>query len=246
MNRLLGFLFLCFIIPLAGQGQNKVEYSADFVFNDGLYITFEDFKNNNPIPITHILSDYDIRDPEYLNIIVSQDSVVYYDNLFEERSIAVKDLWGYCKRNKVFIAFGEESTYNNPSFFDFYPLVNIGAFSFFTAVESYYRTMSAGTNMGMGMGATGMGYRDPMMNNDLTVTESEQVQLLLQFSTGKILLGKRGNLGNLPVDLVSRLIKSDQQLSSEFESLSLRDQKLKGMFYLRRYNQRNPISFPVY
>jgi hypothetical protein len=236
------FLFLLntyLLVAISCSAQNMVEYSSDYVFKDGLYISFQDFKNNNPIPITHILSDFDIRDPNYLDVILNQDSVVYYDNLFEERIIAVEDLWGFCKRNKVFIGFGEKSSYNNPAFFDFYSLMNIGAFSFFTAMESYYSTMSTSPTMGMGME-----YRDPMLNNDITVTESEQVQLILQFSTGKILLAKRGDMSHLPADLVLQLIKPDGPLLTEFESLSVRDQKLKGMFFLRRYNERNPIYFP--
>ncbi|MCB0755172.1 MAG: hypothetical protein H6603_03230 [Flavobacteriales bacterium] len=236
------FLFLLntyLLIAISCSAQNMVAYSSDYVFKDGLYISFQDFKNNNPIPITHILSDFDIRDPNYLDMILNQDSVVYYDNLFEERIIAVEDLWGFCKRNKVFIGFGEKSSFNNPAFFDFYPLMNIGAFSFFTAMESYYSTMSTTPSMGMGLG-----YRDPMLNNDITVTESEQVQLILQFSTGKILLAKRGDMSHLPVDLVLQLIKPDGPLLTEFESLSLRDQKLKGMFFLRRFNERNAIYLP--
>jgi hypothetical protein len=215
-----------------------VQYTADFSFKDGLYIEFVDFKNNNPIPVTHIISDLDIRSVDYLEQVLQSDSVKYYDNLLEERSIAVNDLWGFCQKGRVFIGFGANSSYNNPAFFDFYPLINIGAISFFSAMESYYRTMSAGPNMGVG-------FRDPMMMNDnMTVTESEQVQLLLHFETGKVLLAKRGELGSIPVELVSQLIKSDPAVLSEFESLSGRDQKQKGMFYIRKYNERNPIFFP--
>lgn len=242
MNRFFGLIFLCLIISTEGIAQNKVEYNADFVFKDGVYLSFEDFKNNNPIPVTHTVTDFDIRNPDYLDLVVGQDSIIYFDNLFEERVIASEDIWGFCKRNKVFIAFGAESSFDNPEFFGFYPLVNIGAFSFFTAVESYYTTMPSGPAMGMGVG---VGFRDPMMNNDMTVTETGQVQLFLQFSTGKILLAKRGELGHLPLDLVSQLIKPDAALATEFEALSLRDQKFKGMFFLRRYNERNPIYFPL-
>ena len=232
-------------LPLSISAQQMVKYNSEFQFQDGLYISFEDFKNNNPIPITHTVTDFDIRDPDYLDLVVDQDSIIYFDNLFKERVIPTRSMWGFCKRNKVFIAFGAESSFNNPEFFGFYPLVNIGAFSFFSAVESYYSTMSSGPSMGMGVG-TGVGFRDPMMNNDVTVTQTEQVQLLLQFSTGTILLAKRGALGHFPVDLVSQLIKPDVALATEFESLSLRDQKLKGMFFLRRFNERNPIYFPSY
>ena len=233
------WVILCLMfLPISTLGQTMVEYSPDFKFKDGLYITFDDFKNNNPIPITHIISNYDIRDADYLEQVLQDDSVVYYDNLFEERAVAVERLWGFCQKNRVFIGFGAGRSYNNPEFFDFFPLINIGAISFFTAVESYYTTMDASPSMGIG-------FNDPMMNNNVTVTQSEQVQLLLHFKTGKVLLGKRGDLGGLPTDLVSDLIRSDIVLLTEFQSLSTKDQKQKGMFFIRKLNQRNPISFPV-
>lgn len=229
-------VMLVLLMPTALLAQ-QVRYTTDFQFRDGLYISFDDFKNNNPIPITHIVSDYDIRNVNYLEQVLQEDSVLFYDNLFEERSMAVADLWGFCQKNRVFIGFGASSSFDNPEFFDFYPLVNIGAVSMFTAIETYYRTMSAGPNMGVG-------FRDPMLNDNMTVTESQQVQLLLEFKTGKILLGKRGELGNLPVDLVSRLINSDTALLAEFESLSGKEQRQKGVFFLRKFNQRNSIYFP--
>jgi hypothetical protein len=214
-----------------------VEYTPDFEFKDGLYLSFQDFKNNNPIPITHIVSEFDIRLPDYLDRVLEDDTVTYYDNLFEERSTAIEDLWGYAQRGKVFIAFGEEGSFNNPEFFSFYPLLSIGAVSFFSGVEAYYRTMNAGPNMGVG-------FADPMMNNTMTVTETGQVQLLLEFKTGKILLVGRGELGSAPIGLVQQVLAPDVVLATEFNALTQREQKQKGMFYLRKFNERNPIYFP--
>ncbi len=224
-------------LPLLSYGQEMVKYSADFTFDDGIYLSFEDFKNNNPIPVTHIVSHLDIRESDYLEQVLVYDSVVYYDNLYEERRASVEDLWGFCSRNRVFIGFGVSGSINNPEFFDFYPLLNIGAVSFFTAVESYYRTFSTGPNVGVG------GY-DPMLDNQVTVTESEQVQLLLEFRTGKIILVGRGELASVPVDLVRQILQSDKPLLAEYDALSNRDKKQKGMFYLRRFNDRNPVYFP--
>lgn len=216
----------------------QVEYSSEFVFKEGIYLSFEDFKNNNPVPITYIISDYDIRASDYIDQVLLPDSIRYYDRLLEERSVAVHDIWGYCQRNRIFIAFGAEQSYDNPDFFDFYPLISIGAVSYFCATEAYYRNVSAGPQMGMG-------YRDPMFNDQMTVTETGQVQLLLDFRTGRVLLANRGELSSVPPELVSELIEADSALTIEFDRLSGRDQKQKGMFFIRRFNERNPIYFPV-
>ncbi|MCB9185911.1 MAG: hypothetical protein H6601_04115 [Flavobacteriales bacterium] len=239
---MMGFLrvsILLMLFPTLMFGQQMVEYTKDFEFKDGLYITFLDFKNNNPIPLEYIVSDYDIRDADYLEQVLQNDSVVYYDNLYEERVIGVQQLWGFCQQGRVFIGFGAESTMNNPEFFDFYPLVSIGAISLFTAYETYYRTMSPGPNMGMG------GIYDPMYNNSMTVMETEQVQLMLEFKTGRLLLANRGEMGYLPPELVAQILKDDPVLLEEFNALSGRDEKQKGMFFIRRFNERNPIYFPV-
>ena len=235
---LVGFLLISNLI----FGQQKVQYSKDFTFQNGLYITFDDFKNNNPVPVTHILSDYDIRDSDYLEQVLQHDSVFYYDNLFEERSVAVQDLWGFCQQNRVFIGFGAESSIDNPEFFDFYPLINIGAVSFFTAYELYYSTMSPGPNMGVGIGG---GMYDPMFDNTMTVTETGQVQLLLDFKTGKILLAKRGEMGHVPEELVMQILRDDPVIFEEYKALAPREQKQMGMFYIRKFNDRNPIYFPA-
>lgn len=227
------------------SGQNKIEYTPNFEFKEGLYIGFEDFKNNNPIPITHVVSDFDIRDEDYLQNVLSADSVIYFDNMYEERRLAVVDLWGYCMQNRVFVGFGEKGSFNNPEFFDFYPLLSIGRVSFFTAYEQYYRMMNAGPNIGFGIGAgMGMGMRDPMWNNDMTVTETGQVQLMLDVDTGKILLVARGELGFADPKLVVHILQRDPVLLTEYNALSPKEQKQKSMFYLRKFNERNPIYFP--
>ncbi len=235
MLRCCGLILL--LLPVFANGQSMVEYTPDFKFNDGIYISFEDFKNNNPIPVTHIVSNYDIRDSDYLEQVLMHDSVDYFDNLYEERTIATHELWGFCQRNRVFIGFGADGSFDNPEFFDFYPLVSIGAVSFFTALESYYRTMGPSPMMGVGY--------DPMYDSQMTVTETEQVQLLLEFKTGKILLAKRGELGYIPVELVFHILQDDPVLLEQFRAISGRDQKQKGMFYIHEFNARNPIFFPV-
>lgn len=237
MIRCLRSVVFVLLFPASLLGQGLVEYSKDFKFNNGLYITFQDFKNNNPIPLEYILSDFDIRDGNYLEQVLQSDTVVYFDNLYEERSVAVEELWGFCQQNRVFIGFGADQSANNPEFFDFYPLINIGAISFFTAYELYYNTLNTGPNMGMAI-------YDPMYDNTMTVTETGQIQLLLEFKSGKVLLAKRGEMGYVPEGLVMQILQDDPVLLEEFKAISPREQKQMGMFYIRKFNDRNPIYFP--
>ncbi|MFM1874462.1 MAG: hypothetical protein RL266_199 [Bacteroidota bacterium] len=231
-------LLLPFLFPANARSQHQLQYTSDFVFKEGIYLSFQDFQNNKPVPLTYLISDLDIRSENYIDQLVLQDSIHYYDHQLEQRSIATEKVWGYCKRNRVFMAFGAKQSYNNPDFFDFYPLLNIGAISYLTATEAYYRNVTTGPQMGIG-------FRDPMFSEQMTVTESGQVQLLLEFRSGRVMVVGRGELRSVPPEMVSELIAEDRSLRIEFEALSIKDQKQKGMFFIRRYNERNPIYFPV-
>ncbi|MFT4982318.1 MAG: hypothetical protein ACI9UR_002189 [Bacteroidia bacterium] len=88
-------MFIWFLLSsFSVLGQDRVVYNEDFQFENGIYLTFQDFKNNNPIRPEYILSDLDIRNPNYLDRIVENDTITYYDNLYEERSVLADEVWG--------------------------------------------------------------------------------------------------------------------------------------------------------
>jgi hypothetical protein len=61
--------------------QGRVVYNEDFLFENGIYLTFKDFKNNNPIRPEYMLSDLDICNPNYLERIVENDTICIDLNL---------------------------------------------------------------------------------------------------------------------------------------------------------------------
>jgi hypothetical protein len=69
-------MFIWFLLSsFSVLGQDRVVYNEDFQFENGIYLTFQDFKNNNPIRPEYILSDLDIRNPNYLDRIVENDTI---------------------------------------------------------------------------------------------------------------------------------------------------------------------------
>ena len=52
MDKFVKFTIVCFLLPLIACSQTdtigKVRYSKDFVFNDGIYLSFSEFKANKP------------------------------------------------------------------------------------------------------------------------------------------------------------------------------------------------------
>ena len=68
------FFLITFIIsavPLfsvfrTGQYKNEmVKYTPDFRFKDGIYLNFEQVKNNSPIPKAKLLTSVDYNDREF-------------------------------------------------------------------------------------------------------------------------------------------------------------------------------------
>lgn len=237
------FCFL-FSIPFTTWGQQKVEYTTDFVFKDGIFLTFQDFKNNNPVPITHILSDFDIRAKDYLWEVLNTDSIIYYDNLFEERMMPVNRVWGFCAKNKVHVGINTVERSDDLEDRDWFPLISIGTYSYFTAIISVTRFMPAAGGAMMPSGGISM-YNDPMYDGQGNYyQESVPIQMLLDFSNGDFIQLATGDLNSISPKLMADLLQKDQVLLREYSDKSGRDQKQTSMFYIRKFNQRNPIYFP--
>lgn len=244
MNRqlLLIALILCSFV---GLSQQRVPYSPDFEFKEGIYLTFKDFKNNNPIPVTHIYSELDIRNEDYLDMVLESDSLIYYDNLLEERAVSTMAVWGFAKKNKVFIGVNTVQESKDWQDRGWFPMLSIGAYSYFTATIIVTRYMPPSGSMSMSSGGIGM-YGDPMFpDNGTYYDEAVTVHFLLEFSTGRLIDLGSGDLSAISPELLKELLQYDQMLLKEFESKSRHDQKQAAMFYIRQFNQRNPIYFPV-
>lgn len=104
MNKQLTTFILFYILaaPVAGQYYLPQEdrLKEEVKFAPGLYLTFEDFKNNNPIDPYSIETSHDpARRGFYSNIIRERKLTIkkYY------KTIKPSDLWGYSDGTDVFI-----------------------------------------------------------------------------------------------------------------------------------------------
>jgi len=238
-------LLFSFLVPIAfsSLAQQKAAYTPDFVFKEGIYLSFQDFKNNNPIPLTHIFSNFDIRSVDYVGQVLNAESITYFDNLFEERVVPVNKIWGFCSNNKIHVGINTVERSDRWYERDWFPLVSIGHYSYFTAIILVERFMTPA--QGMMMPGVGMSMNDPMLNNQMnSFEESVSIQMLLDFSNGEFIQLASGDLNTVSPKLMSFLLQDDVALLSEYLNQSVRDQKQTSMFYLRKYNQRSPIYFP--
>lgn len=238
-------LFLLMMLFGSTQAQDRVEFGTEFEFKDGIYLSFQDFKNNNPIPITHLLSDFDIRNPDYLDLVLNTDSLTYFDNHYEERSRSILNVWGYCKRGKVHIGYNTVDGSNRWDNRGWFPILSVGTYSYFTAITTVSRFIPQTPGALMQSRGTilddGAMYPDQGRYYDETIP----VQLLLDFSNGDLIKLATGDLNSVSPKILISLISSDQELLFKYKELAKREQKQSAMFYIRQYNQRNPIFFPV-
>src|ERR1035438_7781657 len=98
--------------------QKAVQYDKDFVFKDGVYVSLWDFKNNNPIPTSQIISKSNKNDRDYLKRVLENSSFQYVDSVGNEHEIKTNNIWGYCSNGTVYINHGT----------DFNRMVVIGSF----------------------------------------------------------------------------------------------------------------------
>ncbi len=137
---------------------DSIAYSRDYEFTEGVFLTIDQFKNNEPIPKSSIISGIPKTELNFLKQVIEQKNIFYTDLNSVEQKIETSSVWGYCQNRSVYINFNKQ----------FNKLNVIGTLCHFTA-----------------MVATTVGFHDPMgygMNN----TVNELRQYVLDTKTNKV------------------------------------------------------------
>lgn len=136
----------------------KTKYTTDFVFNDGIYKTFQEFKNDNPfITKFRIKTPSPYADPNY--------KVIEYscpDSIKNSGNCKLKDVWGYSYHGDVYIAHSYYAYY--------FKLITIGSLCYFS-----------------GLSGTGSAIPKSAVMVDFG-TNNEYQQYMLDFETNKIVV----------------------------------------------------------
>lgn len=156
------FVFIFILVVSVGFSQtNRVPYSRDYEFTQGLFLTVHQFKGNSPIAKSSIISEISQDDVDFLKQQVQLKNIRYMDSSKYEHKIETSSLWGYCQNRTVYI------NYNN----DFNRVNVIGTLMQFTALVT-----------------TSPGFMDPMYSNyGLNTTVDELRQFVFDTQTNKIL-----------------------------------------------------------
>lgn len=215
---------------LSGQCQEKdtanmIRYTPDFKFLDGIFLNFEQVRNNEPLLKSRILTTIDYNDEGFFERLLRENKVSFYDELGTKQDVPVSKIWGYARNGILYIKVGTE--FNRITF--------IGRICHFIGNVSNYSSR----------------YNDPYMNNYYNpyaynsyiygtpynqVETKEMQQFLLDFATGKVM--------EFDVKSMEALLVTDPQLYDEFSALSGRKQKQLKFLYLRKFNEKHPLYFP--
>lgn len=137
--RAAAFLF-CFLTPyfLTAAPDSLAYGDKSFHLREGIYLNWEQFRSNKPIPKGRIVSHYDSTELGFLKKVTAYNSIVYKDSSGAEQKVASDKIWGFCENASVYHYFSG----------DYQRITVIGSICHFTAQITTY--MYAGSPVGYG------------------------------------------------------------------------------------------------
>jgi len=223
---LLFTIFSLLSLGLSGQSDslNRVKYTPDFRFSNGIFLNFNQVKNNKAVPASRIHSNNDPYDMNFFKNLVEDKAITYFDSFGSKNEVNTSNIWGFAQNGKLYINYNGE--------FNRIPIVGcIGHFiADITVYESYNDPYYSDYSSYYYNSYYNRPYNRPTRSKEMR-------QYIVNFETGQVLDYGR--------DEVKVLLMEDPELFDEFSSLRKRKQKDLMFFFIRRYNEKHPLYFPV-
>lgn len=214
MRNVLLLSFFCFFQFLS-KSQDSVAYTKDFRLYEGLYLSYQDFRYNWPIPKEKISTKINKDQLDfYSKLLEEQEMIDYTERDGAEAKVKTEKVWGYCQNNIIYI--------NQDKNFFRIPV--------FGAISNFIGTVEV------------VGYSpgyDPFMNAPINSTAAktrEIRQYLFDFYSGEIV--------QFSIDKLEEYLKRDEAIYKEFSALSKKKKKESATKYIRMYNEKHAVYFP--
>ena len=213
-------LIICRSILWAqADSSNMVKYSPDFKFEEGIYLNFEQVKNNDPLPKSRIISTVNYNDPDFFDKLLEHESIFYYDNIGNKKELKTRQIWGYSRNGFVYIKMPD----------GFFRITLIGTVCHFVATETTYISTYNSPY-------TYNSYSDPYGMHSTTQPTTEMRQYILDFNTGRVM--------DYTEEALDVIFMEDSKIHDEYSSLNKKKRKQMKFYYMRKYNEANPLFFP--
>ncbi len=207
------FLFIIVFAKIA-QAQDSVVYNKDFRLYEGLYLGYQDFRYNWPIPKEKIITKINKEQLDFYSKLIEENIIEFEERDGTIAKIEPAKVWGYCQNNIIFINQDK----------NFYRIPVFGAISNFIGTVEVVNYSP--------------GY-DPFMNapmNSRTYKTREIRQFIFDFYSGEIV--------PFSMEKVEEYLKRDEPIYKEFMALSRKKKKEQTTKYIRLYNEKHPVYFP--
>lgn len=207
-----------------------VKYSPDFRFTDGIYLNFDQVKENDPISKAKLLTSANYNDRDFFDKVLANDKIYFYDNLGVRQEVGKSSIWGFARNGVLYIQV--QANFNRITF--------VGSICHFVAdITTYDYRYSP------------YGYYNPYSYNSYyspygsfyspygqtTVARNELKQYVIEFETGKML--------DYDVESLEILLMSDPELYDQFIKLTSKQKKEQMFVFIRKFNEKNPLYIPV-
>ncbi len=97
------FFFLNIFSLYSQDSTNLVKYDRNYKFKDGLYITFDNVRNNSPVPISNIITSLDKSSNEFFENLILQEQITIIDGVGVKKEYSPENVWGFAKEGKLYI-----------------------------------------------------------------------------------------------------------------------------------------------
>ena len=99
---------LLFFISSWGVAQtDSILYTRDFECREDIYLTLEQFRNNDPILPSAIVSSVPKTELNFLSRVLERKKLTYKDKTGAHQEIATANVWGFCRNKTLFINFNQ-------------------------------------------------------------------------------------------------------------------------------------------
>ncbi|NJK86819.1 MAG: hypothetical protein HC906_13430 [Bacteroidales bacterium] len=89
------FMFSVLFFVHLGNAQKTdtsglVKYTPEFKFKDGIFLNFDQVKNNNPIPKSRIIVDFGYNEPDFFDRILQNKKIYFFDHIGSRQEVSSK------------------------------------------------------------------------------------------------------------------------------------------------------------
>ena len=117
-------VFILISVIAGAQTAETVAYSREYDFKEGVFLTIGQFKSNNPVPRSAIISGVPKDQVDFMTQVMDFKTFTYKDSAGIEQKLETDAVWGYCQNRNICINFNNECQRVNV----------IGTWSLFSAI----------------------------------------------------------------------------------------------------------------